>query len=52
LSTEADLIAVLFVGSVIHLFDDFPQQIVLLLPQGDKFIDPGIDQKEKTYQYG
>jgi hypothetical protein len=31
---------------MIHFFDDFPQQVILLLPQYDKFVYPGIDQIE------
>jgi len=33
---------------MIHLFDDFPQQVVVFLLQGNKFIDPGINQIENN----
>jgi len=37
---------------MIHLFDDLTQQIVLLLPQGDKLIDPSVNQKKDTADDG
>jgi hypothetical protein len=36
----------------VHFFNDFAQQFVLLLSEGNELIDPGINQIKDDRQYG